>query len=349
MASTVVPDRDAEVARKTISFLLKEGLSPAPANYEIMYAYYFGDNPDLRAELDKLRADKTPLNDPKMAELRSRFLRKSEQDEAVSRANDEILTAVGHIMSAVADMGRETGQFGGALSDFSGNMNVHNIKELAEAIEQMAQETRHMADKNRKLDAELARTAESMSRMREDLQQIQLEAMTDGLTGIANRKTFDQRLGSAVDHAGTSNEPLCLLMVDIDYFKKFNDKWGHQVGDEVLRLVAKMLESTVPEPGIPARYGGEEFGVILPTYTLDRAKQVGDKMRDVMSRKRIIRRKTNDDLGIITISVGGAQFVPGEAMGELIQRADSALYAAKQQGRNRVVVNPANPNQWSPV
>lgn len=127
-------------------------------------------------------------------------------------------------------------------------------------------------------------------------------------------------------------------MVDIDHFKRFNDTHGHQVGDQVLRLVAKTLTDCVRAGDLPARYGGEEFAVVLPKTGIQVARPIAERIRTTLAARKIIRRNTGEGLGGITISIGAALYHPGETPAALVARADSALYAAKRQGRNRLVV-----------
>ncbi len=126
-------------------------------------------------------------------------------------------------------------------------------------------------------------------------------------------------------------------MIDIDYFKKFNDTYGHQLGDQVLRLVARCLVDCTKGQDTPARYGGEEFGIVLPETELRNANILAEQVRETVSSKKIYKRSTNQDLGIITVSVGVAAFKSGEPLSSFIQRADEALYEAKRKGRNKVI------------
>ena len=142
-----------------------------------------------------------------------------------------------------------------------------------------------------------------------------------------------------------SGDSLCLLMLDIDYFKKFNDNYGHQTGDKVLKLLALVLTESIKTHDVAARYGGEEFAVVLPGSGLDDALAVGELIRDRIAKKNIVNRTTGKKLGGITLSVGAATYVPGEALADFIERADIALYTAKQTGRNRVVSEKDIPEQ----
>ena len=163
------------------------------------------------------------------------------------------------------------------------------------------------------------------------------EATTDGLTEIANRRAFDTILRETAGEAMNSGDDLSVLMIDIDHFKIFNDTWGHQTGDDVLRLVAATLQQSIRGQDTAARYGGEEFAVILPATSLSAAVAVGSNIRRACERLQFVTRDTQQAVGTVTVSIGGACYEPGEALSNWIRRADAALYRAKQEGRNRVV------------
>jgi diguanylate cyclase len=126
-------------------------------------------------------------------------------------------------------------------------------------------------------------------------------------------------------------------MTDIDHFKNFNDTWGHLTGDQVLRLVAMSLKQNVKGQDIAARYGGEEFAVILPNTVLRSALTVADHIRRAVMSKELMKRSTGQNLGRVTISLGCATARKGDTVQSLIARADACLYAAKRNGRNRVI------------
>jgi diguanylate cyclase len=130
-------------------------------------------------------------------------------------------------------------------------------------------------------------------------------------------------------------------MTDIDHFKKFNDNYGHTIGDHVLALVARTVKECIRSSDTAVRYGGEEFAVILPNIRIADAIRVAEQIRTAVASKKVVNRSKNITLGTITLSVGVARYVPGESVGDLIKRADAGLYAAKRTGRNRVVVEEA--------
>ena len=155
---------------------------------------------------------------------------------------------------------------------------------------------------------------------------------------MPTRKCFDQRLGEEAFKSKGKQSDLCLLMIDIDHFKKFNDTFGHQIGDSVLQIVARNLHESVKGKDLAARYGGEEFAVILPETNLDNAAKLAEGIRANLAKKELKNaKKTSETYGRGgRFSVGVAHRCQDEPLTDFVQRADEALYAAKQDGRNRV-------------
>ena len=161
-------------------------------------------------------------------------------------------------------------------------------------------------------------------------------ATLDALTNLNNRRQFEVRLKQEIATTKRQKNPLCAMMVDIDFFKKVNDTYGHASGDAVLRTVASIIKEHLRESDIPSRYGGEEFAVLLPYTHIEEAKIVGERLRKAVETTLIPIDKKNIN---VTISMGLAEFSPQETGEDLFKRADSALYEAKESGRNRVCVD----------
>lgn len=163
----------------------------------------------------------------------------------------------------------------------------------------------------------------------------------DGLTGIANRRYFDSCMLTEMQRAARAREPLSLVLADVDYFKLYNDCYGHQAGDQCLRQVAEVLRAAARRPAdLPARYGGEEFAMVLPQTTLQGAVDVATSIQSLIARAAIPHSRS--EVGTtVTLSLGIASMIPGHdsTPEQLITHADSALYQAKHQGRNRYVVS----------
>jgi len=162
-------------------------------------------------------------------------------------------------------------------------------------------------------------------------------ATRDGLTGLANRRCFDDTLQSEWRRAMRSSQLISILMIDVDYFKQYNDTYGHLQGDECLKLIATAMAGVIHRVSdLVARYGGEEFVVILPGNSLDGTRIVAEKIRLAIEKLKLTHEKS--DKNIVTVSIGGAAVIASQASdsANLLAAADAALYRAKHSGRNRV-------------
>ncbi len=181
----------------------------------------------------------------------------------------------------------------------------------------------------------LAELEEETRQLRARLEEQRQKAMQDALTGIPNRLAFDERLHQEYARWKRFGEPLSLVVWDVDHFKRINDRLGHQAGDKVLKVIAKKLAEGIRETDFLARYGGEEFVMLMPGADLEGARKASDKLRERIHRTPF--RFKGEPLDI-TLSAGIAQFHPGDDPRTVFERADEALYRAKQAGRNRCEV-----------
>ncbi|MFQ5626400.1 MAG: GGDEF domain-containing protein, partial [Methyloligellaceae bacterium] len=194
----------------------------------------------------------------------------------------------------------------------------------------------NMAEYNEVLEKRLANSKKQIDELQMSLELTRLESFIDEMTGLANRKRFDQTLELDMSEAKESGDPLCLLMIDIDHFKAFNDIHGHQTGDKVLRLVGQILKTNVKGRDCAARFGGEEFAILLPKTTLAAAVTLSEQIRAAIKSKELVKKSTNESLGHVTFSIGVSAYRSGESVQEFIERADVCLYAAKGAGRDNV-------------
>lgn len=166
--------------------------------------------------------------------------------------------------------------------------------------------------------------------------EFEAEARVDGLTGLHNRRYLDENLERLVQRSARNDQPLSLVMFDVDHFKRFNDEYGHDAGDEVLIALASVVLNNLRPTDLAARYGGEEFVVVLPEAELEGAAKSAERLREQVAQARI-QTADGTELPQITVSLGVAQLQEGEEAAGLLKRADTCLYQAKDQGRNRVV------------
>jgi len=330
--------RAAKLSETALKTMLSHGVPPTPHNYTVWFTYVSGLESELSKEIDARIAANEPFTDQVSTELYERFCDASRHLGVLQQTGAELDHAVERVVKVIAAATGNTENFNKTLGDFSsqldGGMTAERVRTI---VANLLIETQQVAEKSRALEDRLGRAAGEVAELRQNLEIVRREALTDPLTGIPNRKLFESRLREAARNAVESGEPLALLMLDIDHFKRFNDTYGHQLGDQVLRLVAKTLADGVKGRDTPARFGGEEFVIVLPQTRLENAVTVAEQIRRTMVRHKVVRKDTGQEFGVIALSVGASLYRPGEDLAELIRRADAALYHAKHTGRNRVV------------
>jgi diguanylate cyclase len=326
-----------DLATKALTFLGEQKLAPVPNNYAVAYSFFARSHPDLNSQIEKQIAD-GGIGPSDMAALYDAFFGLETESIVLRSAGEMIEGIVANLRQTADAAGDDAAGYGKVLQEFSDKVAAGqpNAVDLLQAINFILAETQAMESRNSDLEKEFARSGEEVTKLRRNLDEMRLAAHTDALTGIANRRHFDTRFKEIVAHAAANDEPISVLMADIDFFKNVNDCYGHQVGDHVLRLVSVAISQSVRGRDFVARFGGEEFAVILPRTELAGALAVAENIRDSMASKRLTWKATGEALGAVTLSLGAAQYRDDESTDDLIRRADKGLYIAKHKGRNRV-------------
>lgn len=313
-------------------------VAPTPRNYALWYAYHAGRDGKLAAAVDLLIKNRQEFNERLCDELYDQFVSTDQPQKVLSEIGHRLEDVVGRMTAMMGEAEQGTRRYGERLERFADAAEGTTEKrQLQTLVGQVLAETRHALTEVRNLETRIDSSSKEIASLRTNLDHVRREALTDALTGIANRKLFDFQLVEAARVAIDGEVPLSLLICDIDHFKQFNDSWGHQLGDLVLKLVAKVLAEGLKGRDLPARYGGEEFAVILPGTALDGAVAVADQLRRTLQSRKLVKKASGEDMGRISMSIGVSAYRPGEPLSRFIERADKALYTAKRHGRNRVV------------
>ncbi|MDD3030155.1 MAG: GGDEF domain-containing protein [Alphaproteobacteria bacterium] len=324
-------------SKQALERLLRDGLPPTPRNYAVCYEYMSGRNFALTQAFDKASAN-GKLTQQQCDEIYYKYVLFDDEKAFLQEADRTISAELEKVLKLLSQSAKETGHFGEDLDTFSGKLSsAPSLETLRDAVCKMAEETQFVVAQNAKLQEELAETSEQLTLVRSDVDRAHREAQIDALTEVGNRKFFDAEIGRLLTDVRENGTTVSLLMVDIDWFKKFNDRHGHLVGDQVLRLVAKTLVENLKGRDIIARYGGEEFVILLPDTRVEDAERVAEHLRVSLATKQITKRGSNEVVGAVTISIGVSEYKLGDEGEALVARADKALYEAKQTGRNRVV------------
>ena len=331
---------EKEHLKNTIVMLQDHGLSAVPNNYAVAFCYVTAANPDLVAAVDerlKTRPDRR-LTDGDCDELYERFLLAPEYQEIDSHYSD-LIRLIGETSQGISDGIQHTSDYQQALEEGASALSgQQSLEQTQRVIAQLIARTQAMQAYTEALNAKLDTMEKEVSTLREEIRRVSTEAERDPLTGLANRRTFNKRIEQACQQANESHEPLGLIMADIDFFKRFNDTYGHAVGDNVLCHVGSKLEKIARKEDLVARYGGEEFIILLPGTRLEEAIVLAERFRRAIAASVLRQANSQKVLGHIYLSCGVAAYRLGESSFDFIARADAALYSAKSEGRNCVRV-----------
>ncbi len=218
---------------------------------------------------------------------------------------------------------------------------LDRAEQVRAVVTSLIDENERIQDKMTELSKSLESSREQVAKLRSNLAEANEIGMRDPLTALGNRRYFDTNLVREINDAQNDNADMCLVLTDLDHFKKVNDRFGHPIGDMVLKLFGELLTSNIKGRDTAARYGGEEFAIIFPNTKLDDAAHITDKIRAQLEHKQWMLSGTGQRIGRITASFGVARLRRGEGPEALIKRVDAKLYEAKVSGRNRIAVDTA--------
>ena len=311
---------------------------PAPMNFTIWYNYAANRQPEMKKEIDEILERDGSISNVQCEDLFARYFGLDETGIEILSATRAALETIDRAQEGSRDAAARTKRYGESLEGISGDLTGGlSTAELRAMAEHLLRETVEVAKKTEALETQLTAATGQINELRGRLAQVTQDALTDALTGLANRKKFDSELRIRTRESSESGEPLCLIMADIDHFKWFNDNYGHKVGDLALRSVARIISLCIKGQDTAARYGGEEFAVILPRTSLENAAKLAEQLRTTLSSKELTHRATGKTYGSVTLSLGIAEWTGKASIPKLIDTADKALYRAKEAGRNRVV------------
>ena len=332
-------EQSYQIANMAIGSLKAHGLSATPRNIEIWYAHLEGRNPALSRDIQASLGPDGKIDQPKADDLYARHILRTDMSRDVMDLVGRFELEVAKLSDLMEETGENTEGYSKRMTAVSKDIrkSAGENPAIASLLENVIAVTGAMRDANQKLEKQLAQSSDEVAYLRQSVESIQQEAMTDPLTGVRNRKVFDRSLERLMREARAKGESLSIIIADVDHFKKFNDRWGHQTGDQVLRLVAEVMDANVKGQDLLARYGGEEFAIILPETSLENGRMLADRIRRAVETRKLKKRRTNESLGVITLSMGVSMLTDDDTAESLIERADQCLYAAKDAGRNRVL------------
>lgn len=333
------PQQSAELLRLALAQIGQHDAAANPTTYAVWYEHVSGTNPRLSAELDKCLQAEPRLGDATIERLYRDYI--AEIDEATAeRVRERFSRVMTELSQSAARTGDSADTFGERLNQLNRTLAQADAPTLASQLAETMASTAQMQSSVAALRQQVTSSHQEIETLRTELERTREDAVRCPLTKVLNRKGFDQRLREMLDPQHTPAGSSCLILIDIDHFKKVNDNHGHLLGDRVLAALGEVLRTSVQAlPGVSvARYGGEEFAVLLPGRSLDEATALAEVVRASAKGMKIKQRTSDKVLGTVTVSAGVAALRSDDDEAALIARADAALYRSKQEGRDRVTV-----------
>ncbi len=338
-------DKAKRLAERSIKSLNDFELPIAPLYFSLFYAYYSGEHPDVSKAIDAYLEAGRPITEERCKNIYNKILEQTSATSTIVDASDQLSDITNNLLDFVNEASEGNQNFTSHLDDFAKKLDTDNSQEdMATMVQTMMEQSRETMVRQWDLEKQLATASEQITTLKTELEDVNADARTDPLTQLANRRAFNEFIQTASEEASKNDTSMTLVIGDVDNFKAFNDKWGHSFGDQVLKLVAHSITEHTPTDCLASRYGGEEFAIVLPGHDLATAREIADKAREFISSKVIRRKDSSKNVGQITISFGVAIYEAGECIPHFIERADMALYSAKEQGRDRVVCAPIGKN-----
>jgi diguanylate cyclase len=329
-----------ERAREIIERMGAQQIPTSPANYEIWTTHVAGVKPDLSREIETRLERGEPFTDETNEALFERFFANTRLSIQMLETSETIARELDETVSSLRGAGGQAGSYAKVLQEaanrFDGGVDSAEFRAI---VQHLAVTTHEMVESNLKLAEQIESQSRQVEELQTALQSVKVEALTDGLTGLANRRMFDETLRRRMIDAEADKSDLCLLIFDIDHFKRINDAWGHALGDQVLRYIASVLRAHAQGDVLAARFGGEEFALIMPRTNLALADALAARVSKAVKSKRLSLKSTGDVIGEVAVSIGVARFREPEHLTDLVVRAEACMLAAKHAGRDRIVVD----------
>jgi diguanylate cyclase len=325
------------IAEKALRSMDEQRIPLTPNNFHVWFNYWLGEPPVLKRAIDIVIGNKRKFDAATNHGLYVNYVGSKASDEAAAyEASQQLYTVMSSAKQFLSTAIDDNRSQMAAISDAAAQTDAGADPKAL--VQSLMNELDKAATRAAKLEANFNEKQRELDTIRDSLAKSEERAKTDTLTGLANRRALDEFLRDTQTRAMEQGEPFSALLIDVDHFKRFNDEFGHSVGDQVLKLMAKVLRERVRDHDLPARYGGEELMAVLAGSDLAAATEVAERIRRSIHECQITRRSTGEKLPGVSVSIGVAQFRDGEPVTDLIERCDRALYVAKKSGRNRVVM-----------
>ncbi len=332
-------DKAAEYLRMALPLMSQHGAPVNPTNYAIWYEYVSGNNKGLNELLDKQIMAKNAITPNFCQKLYEDYVL-SGSPEKYERVGSNLKTLVDKTILEIKSTSQKASTCNNHFTDETNKLTTTKTTEDVKlVVDAIMSETKQLAQLSQDLQLKLTETNDEVERLRSELETMKETADTDSLTGILNRRAFDQIVHALFYTKTDKPVETYFVLIDLDHFKRVNDKHGHLIGDKILRYTATLLKQFVRENDTVARYSGDKMAMLLLNSTETRAKQVANQTCDALSKSRLQRKDNGEPIGQVTASVGISKLRNDDNVDSFLHRAESALQQAKEKGHNRVIAD----------
>jgi diguanylate cyclase len=330
-------ERSAELLRLVLATMAQHDAAYNPVTFTVCYEHLAGINQRLSVAFSEAILVKPRLDAEDMHQLYAGYVADLDT-QAMRRISGELQRMMTGMAESASRTGSQADVYGVELQDLSVALTASEGQNLSPVLDHVIASTAHMKETTQALEKEVMQSQQEIHRLKDELSRTRDDSLKDALTGVLNRKGFDQKLADMMAQPLTPGCTHGLMMLDIDHFKSVNDTHGHVMGDRVLQALGEVLRMLVSsEDGCSvARYGGEEFAIMLPNTQLTQCVSLAEKVRSHTRAMKIRDRRTKEVVLTVTVSGGVAGMHEGDDAHALITRADGALYRSKQAGRDRI-------------
>lgn len=330
-------EQPTDIFKQTIALMIKYKVPPTPNNYSLWYAYVSEPGSDLASTMNNYIETQGFCSEAVCNTLYYQYL-SSEEENNLHLAKSSMASMILELDSALKETITSTGDFQNTIDNSVSQLKRHNangnsINELKAAVSSFISSSDQIQSSTQLFVDYLVHTEKEIKCLKVQLEKAQKEVNEDSLTGLWNRRAFDLDLRAAIN----DKQNVCLIMADIDHFKLLNDQYGHQLGDQVLKVVAQRIRQKCSRIAQVYRYGGEEFAIIVTGESFPVTRQLAEGIRRTIEKVSVLDKKQNRKIDHITASFGVAEQESQEPPLALVDRADQLLYQAKEVGRNRVM------------
>lgn len=329
-ADSTLLQQTAALAQKVFIFLVKQEIPATPENYEVWFAYHSNNNEDLEREVREKISKGIPLDRELTMQLHERYFGDQDKQRIIALVENHAVIIMKEVIDSMLISVHDSSEYNKKLQQYSLTLKqATDIESVKYIINTLISDTKEFEESNVKLRHKLEHITAEAENLKKQLEQHKQDLLKDPLTGLNNRRALSNKLEELHADFKKNGSIYSAIMTDINLFKKFNDQYGHIIGDNALQIVSTTLKENTKGKDFVGRFGGDEFILLLPETTLYSATILAGNLGRSVSEKKLKLKSTGKTLEKVSISLGVAQIKEGDLLESVVERADAALNLAK--------------------